>query len=45
MLREYSAAFWANQRLDHGFGVRYSDTTFGIFEAFPNIAGREQLEH
>ena len=22
------------------FGVRYSKTTFGIFEAFPNIAGR-----
>ncbi|QDX28260.1 hypothetical protein FPZ54_12600 [Sphingomonas suaedae] len=23
------------------FGVRYSATTFGIFEAFPNIAGRD----
>ena len=23
------------------FGVRYSTTTFGIFEAFPNIAGRD----
>lgn len=23
------------------FGVRYSPTTFGIFEAFPNIAGRD----
>lgn len=23
------------------FGVRYSQTTFGIFEAFPNIAGRD----
>lgn len=23
------------------FGVRYSLTTFGIFEAFPNIAGRD----
>ncbi|MTK11775.1 MAG: hypothetical protein F8N39_06705 [Clostridiaceae bacterium] len=22
------------------FGVRYSQTTFGIFEAFPDIAGR-----
>ena len=24
-----------------GTGVRYSATTFGIFEAFPNIAGRD----
>ena len=23
------------------YGVRYSETTFGIFEAFPNIAGRD----
>ncbi len=23
------------------YGVRYSKTTFGIFEAFPNIAGRD----
>ena len=23
------------------YGVRYSQTTFGIFEAFPNIAGRD----
>lgn len=23
------------------FAVRYSSTTFGIFEAFPNIAGRD----
>ncbi len=23
------------------YGVRYSRTTFGIFEAFPNIAGRD----
>ena len=23
------------------YGVRYSQTTFGIFEAFPSIAGRE----
>ncbi len=23
------------------FGVRYSKTTFGIFEAFPNVAGRD----
>ena len=23
------------------FGIRYSATTFGVFEAFPNIAGRD----
>lgn len=23
------------------FGVRYSQTTFGVFEAFPNLAGRQ----
>ena len=23
------------------YGVRYSQTTFGIFEAFPNLAGRQ----
>lgn len=23
------------------FGLRYSQTTFGIFEAFPNLAGRQ----
>lgn len=23
------------------FGLRYSQTTFGVFEAFPNLAGRQ----
>lgn len=23
------------------YGVRYSQTTFGVFEAFPNLAGRQ----
>lgn len=41
MLRDIYGCVLEEPTTGPWFGVRYSPTTFGIFEAFPNIAGRD----
>ena len=41
MLRDIFDCVMGEPATGPWFGVRYSKTTFGIFEAFPNIAGRD----
>lgn len=41
MLRDIFACVLEEPATGPWFGVRYSKTTFGIFEAFPDIAGRD----
>jgi len=41
MLRDIFDCVMGEPATGPWFGVRYSQTTFGIFEAFPNIAGRD----
>jgi hypothetical protein len=41
MLRDILDCVEAEPATGPWYGVRYSDTTFGIFEAFPNLAGRQ----
>lgn len=41
MLRDIYGCVLDERATGPWFGVRYSQTTFGIFEAFPNIAGRD----
>jgi hypothetical protein len=41
MLRDILACVEDEPATGPWYGVRYSDTTFGIFEAFPGIAGRQ----
>jgi hypothetical protein len=41
MLRDILACVEEEPATGPWYGVRYSETTFGIFEAFPNLAGRQ----
>lgn len=41
MLREILACVEQEPATGPWYGVRYSQTTFGVFEAFPNLAGRQ----
>ena len=41
MLRDILDCVFEEPATGPWYGVRYSQTTFGIFEAFPNIAGRD----
>lgn len=41
MLRDIYGCVLGEPATGPWFGVRYSATAFGIFEAFPNIAGRD----
>jgi hypothetical protein len=41
MLRDILACVEEEPATGPWYGVRYSDTTFGIFETFPNLAGRQ----
>ncbi|XYD11823.1 hypothetical protein R1A27_32100 (plasmid) [Methylobacterium sp. NMS12] len=41
MLRDIYGCVLGEPATGPWFGVRYSSTTFGIFEAFPDIAGRD----
>ena len=41
MLRDILACVEDEPATGPWYGVRYSETTFGIFEAFPTIAGRQ----
>ncbi|WP_440465859.1 putative quinol monooxygenase [Pseudomonas sp. YH-1] len=41
MLRDIHGCVLGEPATGPWFGVRYSATTFGIFEAFPSIAGRD----
>ena len=41
MLAEILACVEKEPATGPWYGVRYSPTTFGIFEAFPNLAGRQ----
>ena len=41
MLRDIFGCVMGEAATGPWFGFRYSETTFGIFEAFPNIAGRD----
>lgn len=41
MLRDIYGCVMDEPATGPWFGVRYSQTTFGIFEAFPNIRGRD----
>ena len=41
MLRDIYGCVLSEPATGPWFGIRYSTTTFGIFEAFPNTAGRD----
>lgn len=41
MLRDILACVEQEPATGPWYGVRYSQTTFGVFEAFPNLAGRQ----
>ena len=41
MLRDILACVEGEPATGPWYGVRYSETTFGIFETFPSIAGRQ----
>lgn len=41
MLRDIRACVESEPATGPWFGVRYSETSFAIFEAFPDIAGRQ----
>lgn len=41
MLRDILACVEGEPATGPWYGVRYSETTFGIFETFPGIAGRQ----
>ncbi len=41
MLRDILACVEEEPATGPRYGVRYSETTFGIFETFPNLAGRQ----